>query len=401
MNELRGPLDIATDRVEAPDLAVQALAGARRRRTARRGVALAALAAVSVVVAAVVVDRAADQGVTPPVVELPTPTPKLIEQIAQPTFDPLQVEGLPDAPENLAPVLPEAVRLPAVSSWLTDEPIEAAVLAFRGEDAVALLGADGRWASVPYPVSADPFPWVALNADGTRLGISTPDGITVWTLATAERTFIPVPEDYHINEGDAAVFFWVGSLVLLDNRQPGLGGWLLDVPPSKPVSEPYPRGGVIGHASVDETGVVVESVFNIDTSGEKNKGVAELIDWAGGHARSVGFSEQVGELSSLQARADLVAGTRYGAVVLLNRDDLSEVAVLPVDDVEGNFQDGKAPVVALFHDGTILQQVPLLGSNHTGDWCLIAWRPTSGELSRVSCGATGGVPASYAVGLLD
>lgn len=213
MTDLHDLLARATDAVEAPGGAAAALREARRRTRRRRG-AVAGLAAATAVAAVVVAVRVGTGGAgdtSPPPAVSPTPTVSVV----QPTLDPRTVDDLPDAPDDLAPLLPDVLDLPTGSTpALSDDPVEAAVLTVRRSDALKVLGVDGGWRHVP-------LPWQngsdELSPDGTRLAVATETGVDVWTLGTGARVSLPFPAGYQ-SSGDVAWTWLDGRSLLLDDR---------------------------------------------------------------------------------------------------------------------------------------------------------------------------------------
>jgi hypothetical protein len=387
MNELHDLLDRATDRVGSPDLAGRALAGARRRRFVRRGVTVAAVAGVMVVVAVVGLNRP-HRDSAPPVTPSPTaPTaPTRLGALTQPPWDPRDVGQLTEALPDVAPGLPDVVAPPATAPALADRPVDAAVLSIRGNDALLLLTPGGAWRSVP-PPSRGTYGAV-LSSDGTRLAVDTGTGVTAWTLPTGVRTSVPFPAG-DPSPSDAHSWAWLDdSTLLLDD--PGTGSWTVNAATGQATRVPYPGDALSW--TVDSAGAVVESP---DVGAR-----AQIIDWASRPPRRVDTGASglgIGRLASLLADAATIVGVSGSDVVVLDRGDLEPRHVLPLRDPEDTFGDGKAPVVALLADETVLVQVPVFGNEFS--WRLVAWDPSSGRLTRVARGV-GPVPASYASGLL-
>jgi hypothetical protein len=371
VNELHDLLDRATDRVENPNLAARALVDARRCRTTHRGLLAAGLAAAVVVTATLVSQLGQpERDSAPPV----TPSPST--DITQSPWDPRDVDDLSPAAADVAPRLPDDVSPPATAIPLVGNPIDAAVLAFRGDDAILLLSTDGTWRSTS-PASGGTSGAV-LSADGTRLAVGTATGADIWTLSTGRRVRVAHPQES--TPGEYESWAWVDDSTLLydDGRA---GGWLVALPSGEATAVPYPNGSV----TVDPDGAVVESADDGTPP--------RLVDWAGGQPRRVNMT-RIGHLTSIQADADTVVGINGSSVVVATRSDLAPLHVLPLTNPQDNYGGGKLPVVGLLDDGTVLLQVPVFDAEFT--WRLVAWDPQTGEVTRLTRG-TGPVPASYAV----
>lgn len=377
MNELHDLLDRATDRLESPDLAANAMAVARRRRTRRRSVLTASGAAALVLAIALVGQlNRRDVDSAPPV----TPSPPRTD-ITQGPWGPRDVDELPPAAADVAPALPDVVDPPVSATPLAADSVDAAVLSFRGNDDVELLATDGTWRSVPLDSE---YGDSELTRDGTRLAVETETGVDIWDLPTGERTRLANPQGYRPRDV-YPIWAWIdNSTLLFDDPNPG--GWLVDSASGEATRVPYPFDS--GSRTVDAAGVVVES----SDFGKP----ARLVDWAGEVPRWVDMTG-IGRLSTIHADAETVVGTSGAKVVVANRVDLAPRHVLPLVDPEANYADGKLPIAALLDDGTLLLQVPVFGDEFS--WRLVAWDPRSGELTRVLRGA-GSVPASYATDLL-
>lgn len=394
MNEtdLFSVLDRATDAVESPDFAATALARARRRRTRRRG-ALAMGAAVVTVFAVVIAgelltgrDSSAPPSHTPPSQTPPTPspTPSPTKDVVQRPWDPREVDDLPGASADVAPVLPAVLKPPRTAEALSSQPIAAAVLSVRAEDAILLLATDGSWRSVPPPEVDSYESWESadLTPDGTRLAVQTLDGVDVWDLPTGEKTHLGLPEGYE--PWNSLSWTWVDrTTLLLDDYR---GGWLVDVASGAADRVPYPARTLYGW-TIDDAGALLESADYDEP--------AALTDWAGGDPRRIDTSE-IGRLETLQADADTVVGKAWNMVFAAARSDLTLVAALPIDDDENNYTPGLYPV-ALLDDGSVLIRTLVLGAEPT--WRLVAWEPGSGDLTMVTHGE--GIVASYATDLLS
>lgn len=181
-HDLHDVLERATDRLEAPGGAAAALVSARRRRRTRH--AIAGSAAAAVVVAGVAF--AGSLGGDAPREPEPAP-PVETELIAEVWLDQEVLDALPPAAADVAPVLPDVLRVPDLAPRIEDDPMEAAVLSVDDDADVLLLGTDGRWHCVVVADRTDAAP--TLSPDGTRLAVGVDGGFEVIELATGERTF--------------------------------------------------------------------------------------------------------------------------------------------------------------------------------------------------------------------
>ena len=190
MTGLHELLELATDRVEPAGLAPAALTTARRRRRTRR--AAAASAAVVAVVVGVV---AAGQlgGGTP---ADPEPAPP-VETVEPAPWDPRDVDRLPPAAADVAPLLPDVLRVPDLAPPVEDQPVEAAVLAVDDGADVLLLGTDGRWHCVVVADRRLRIPPV-LSDDGRRVSVASDHGTVVVDLATGDQVVRPGPLEHEL-----------------------------------------------------------------------------------------------------------------------------------------------------------------------------------------------------------
>jgi len=266
------------------------------------------------------------------------------------------------------------------------------VLSVRADSAILLLATDGTWRRVP-PPSQGGYGAV-LSADGTRLAVDTQTGVDAWDLPTGERTSVPFPSGYVPSE--SLEWAWVDdSTLLLDGANPAGGGWLVEAVSADATRVPYPGNALSW--TVDADGAVVEST-DYGTP-------AQLVDRAGDEPRRVDTAALgLGRLTSIRANGDTVVAVGGSAVlggpavVVIDRANLEPRHVLPLFNPGDNYGSGKAPVVAVLHDGTVLLQIPVYGSEFS--WRVVAWDPQSGQLTRVSRGGSGSVPWSYASGVL-
>jgi hypothetical protein len=303
----------------------------------------------------------------------------------EPPWDPRDVDDLPAAADQVAPWLPDVIEVPASSPALAERPVETAVLTVREDDALQLLGTDGSWRSVPLGRESGS---AELTADGTRLAVATETGVDIWDLPTGERTKLDNPAGFQAWEFVSWAWLDTTTLLLSDGSS---GGWRVDAASGKSTHVPYPASGLGWWGTVDPGGVVVESA----DYGRP----AQLTDWASGDPRRVDMRD-IGRLATIRADVDTVVGTSYDngpfAVYVADRSDLTPRDVLRVRDHEGNYSNGGLSVLALLADGTVLLRVAVFGKDFS--WRLVAWDPSSGDLSLVTRGAA--VLLSCATGLL-
>ncbi len=390
MNELHDLLAGATDRVENPRLEHAALRVARRRRTRRRGAAAAAAAsalAVAVVVGVQGVGRVGSPQPAAPTRTAPTPDPTPapspsvrdddVEKV-WPEWDPREVDRLPAAPDRVAPALPRTIAPPASSPPLADAPIDAAVVAVEQDGVAQVLGSGGEWRTVPV---AGRHPVLALSPSGTRLAISYyPDGdpsghdygVTTYDLASGSAAYVPVPDGF-VPRDDTGWSFRDDDTLLLVT---GARAYAVDAA-SGETSETFAPSGI--ESTLDPDGAWLTSA-DFDQPNV-------LTDYAGGAPREVSM-DLTGRLSRLQANADTVVGTTYDdqqySVVVADRETLTPQHRLPVLDPEANYSNWGLGTLALTDDGTVLLRVAKIDRSGGHGSRVVAWRPSTGELSVVS-----------------
>jgi hypothetical protein len=212
--------------------------------------------------------------------------------------------------------------------------------------------------------------------------------VEAWDLATGESTAVPFPPDL-LRPSEFRSWAWVDdSTLLLHNA--GAGGWLVDVASGDATPVPYPENPLSW--TVDADGAVVESADYLAP--------AQLIDWAGQEPRRVDLGADglgIGRLTSVHANADTVVGVSGATIVVIDRADMEPRAALPLVNPQDNYGSGKAPVVALLDDGSVLFQIPVYADEFS--WRLVAWSPQSGGFTLVTRGV-GSVPASFATAIL-
>jgi hypothetical protein len=391
MNELHDLLARATDRVDNPRLEHEALQVARRRRTRRRGAAAAAVASalvVTVVVGVQGVDRvsspqpAAPTHTTPtsPLEPTPPPTPSHPDDVGKvwPEWDPREVDQLPAAPDEVAPSLPRTIAPPPSSPQLNDSPIDAAVVAVEQDGVAQVLGPGGEWRTVPI---AGRYPTLSLSPRGTRLAISyyldgEPShhdyGVTVHDLASGAAAHFQVPDGFVPRDDTGWSFYDEDTLLLVTGTQ----AYTVDARTGETAETTAPSGM---EATLDPEG-------NWLTSADFDQPNI-LTDHAGGTPRDVSM-DRTGRLSRLQANEDTVVGTTYDdqqfSVVVADRETLTPQHRLPVLDPEANYSNWGLGTLALADDGTVLLRVAKIGRRGGEGSRVVAWKPSTGELSIVS-----------------
>ncbi|MCD4527280.1 hypothetical protein [Nocardioides sp. cx-173] len=384
MTELHDLLDRATDGIESPRLEQVALQTARRRRTASRGAAAAVVASALVVAVVVGTQVGGDRtGGLPPAgpsetpAAPPTSAPPEATVKVWPRWDPRKVDGLPAAPARFAPALPDVIDPPDTSPLLSDDPVEAAVLAVEQSGVAQVLGTDGEWRTVPLDGR---YPIVSLSPDGTRLAVfydyDTRDlphdyGVALHHLATGETSQLDPPAGFE--PWDSAGWSFLDEETLLFTSGPQAYEVVIGSGETEQMT--VPAG--ISKTSDPEGGWLVSADWT-----EPNV----LTDYAGGTPREVSMV-RTGRLLGIQADADTVVGTSYDRrpfqVVVADRRTLTPRYRLPVLDFEGNYSNWGLGTVAIADDGTVLLRVAAIARRVDG-FRLVAWEPTTGELSVVS-----------------
>jgi hypothetical protein len=314
----------------------------------RTGVVAAAAGAAVLLVAACGVAPDDSQGTVVPVRVASTTASETVPSNTEPKkdprrWDPRDVDDLPDALDEVAPLLPAVIDPPSSARPLVEAPIEAAILTISRRRTVFVLSTDGSWRSIPVP---EPHAWANLSRGGTRLLFTEQNDVEVWDLTTGDRRTIPFPED--LVPWDYTRAKWVDeSTYLLDDYR---GGWLVDLAGCSTRRVPYPTEFVW---TVDDDGAVVE---------------------------------RPGRLERLVATSRSIIGTTYGdgrfRVVVADRPGLEPRAVLPLRDFEGNYSNWALGPVAVLGDGAVLLWVAVVGKDD--GWRLVAWDPDTDDLSLVS-----------------
>jgi hypothetical protein len=367
MSELHDLLATATDRIESPRLEQAALTTARRRRTRRRGAAAAVVAAAVVVAVVVGTHLGAERtGGLPPAAPTQTPSPSVTTPPGStatvwPRWDPREVDDLSAEPGRIAPAVPDVIDPPDSSPLLSDDPVEAAVLVVEEDGVAQVLGTDGDWRTVPLDGR---YPMVSLSPDGTRLGIyylysgtEHDYKMTVHDLPTGESRSVQPPPAFEPWDYPDWTFVDEATLMLTSGPQTfvvqissGEAEALTSVPLGL-ARTLDPAGNLLVSADFDQPNV--------------------LTDFAGGTAREASMN-RTGRLSRIQADADVVVGTSY---------DGRPFNVVVAD--EANYRNWGLGPVAIADDGTVVLRVAAIGRQVDG-FRLVAWEPTTGELSVVS-----------------
>lgn len=377
MTDLRTLLDLATDEIGSPDLAPEALATARRRRTRRRGVVagLAAGAAVAGVVAVPEVlgpdpvrERPAEQPVPSPTPSpaLPEPAPSLPSIPADarhPAWDPATAAELPYYPIES---LPTVLALEGSKSSPGDRA-EPLALSRSANDKLLLQYGARSWYGLRRPAEGGDLWDSALSRDGARVAVLGEGGLfwcdAVEVCPSWER--VDVPETL-LDEDTRMTWTQDSSRVVLAGADTA---YVVDLDSGEVVERPTLGGGTAFDFAAD--GELVTS----------------------------------GTTASLAAYADAVAATTVAddgnsGLVALERDDLSVRRFLPVQgDVRGMVERGELRVVQWLNRDTVLFSVldPDTQTVHLVTWDLAAWD----ELGEENHGHVASYPATYDVSLRD
>jgi hypothetical protein len=218
MTELHDLLHRATDRVETPGLASDALAVARCRRRSRRAGVVASTTVAVVVVGVALAGWMGDA------TDEPRPAPP-VGTIAPTSLDLQDVADLPDADPSVEPLLPARLDVPDLAPHVEDDPVDAAVLSVDDGADVLLLGTDGKWRCVVVDGKTQPAPM--LSPRGTRLAVATTDGVVTVDLATGVQSRRPLPTGFAPTEAGTVGMSWLDEqrLLFVD----GGGGRVVDV----------------------------------------------------------------------------------------------------------------------------------------------------------------------------
>ncbi len=316
----------------------------------------------------------------------PTATPSVSTEVEQELWDPRTVDDLPPADPAVAPALPDVIEPPESSPLLTDEPIEAAVVAVVQKDVIQVLGVDGSWRSVAAELET---PFAVLSPEGTELAVyyyaDSEIGATVYDVGTGERQVVPFPDGY-VPWDFTRWAFPDEDTLLLDDLE---GGFMIDLDSGVAQRVPFPTGFTW---TFDAAGIVVESA---DVSGPPS-----LTDWSTGEPRTL---TRTRGLERIRADSDSVAGvTNDGSpfsVLVADRASATPRSMLRVRDVEGNYSNGGLGVLAIGDDGSVVLRVAAPARTAGVGVRVVRWDPATGLLSLVSSKAGFDV-VSFAEGLL-
>jgi hypothetical protein len=340
VTELQDLLHRATDRIDGPDLAARALAGARRRRAHRRGIVAVVAAAAAVVAVVVSVELTTGGGarVDPPPAQSPSPTPTQAVATApaidpariQPVWDPRDVEGLPVTD----------LGVPRVMESLVPGVVTRPVAVLDDGERALLVSGDGRSEELPLPDGLGELRTVSLSPDGTRLAVTGISG-----------------------------FFW----------RPQGGAW----------------------QRVGDAGEGVAITWAPDGTPRLGDG-DDLID-ATSYGALENLQRQVGSTSSVAAaRANATWPEErqrddYDGLIAIERETLATRGFLRVPDQRGYYVDGGTltPIAWLDQDTVAFTVLPKGAAKSY----LVAWDVETGRLSRISCWERS-FSAVFATGLL-
>ncbi|NYJ01812.1 hypothetical protein HNR19_002510 [Nocardioides thalensis] len=384
LSGLSGVLDRATERIATPHLAATTLRVAGARRARRRAVAGTVVAVVAVVGAASFVATQRDEAPPAPVGSSPATATSAggIDPSAQRLWDPFTLADAPLAES----VLPERLDPPDLPPSVLDHPMDAAVLAWpeEGED-VKLLGANGEWRCIPGTDDAATSTWwysnPALSSDGSRVALTTEEGVLVVDVTTGDQQVVPWPDDLAPPWDTAPQVRWLpgdaGLAVMSwrDNRAVSLDGEWSEAP-------------FAGYSvAIDPDGAIIEHRWR----------TSELVEWQDGKVTSrVDFPWQ-GE--RFVARHGLVAFTTgslgdppRGGPVVADSSTGELVAYAPIRDPHAAYSDnGGLTAQGFLHEDTVLLLVKpdaVAEQRHDLDtWHLVAWHFRTGEFERVTSGA--------------
>ena len=398
MTDLRTLMDLATDRVDGPDLVHSALLTVHRTRTRRRR-AVAAVATVVAVAGVVSVPRAldtADPGGEPAGTPTPSPTPTQEVQLPMipddarhAALDPETAEGLPHYSIDSLPT----VLVPEGSSSSPGDREEPLVLARSDDDRLALEYGDRAWYGLQRPGSGGDLWDSALSRDGARVAVVGEGGL-FWCDAVAvcpswSRADVPaevVAEDSRITwTQDSA------RLILTTVET----GYEVDLDTGLLIELPFLAG---------------DTAFDLAPDGRlvtRPAGAPTITEFDGTSGTPDGPpTPELGSLTYLSAFEDAVAVTRVtddgddGLLVLNRDDDLTVRAFLPINgDVRGMVERGELRPVQWLNKVTVLFSVLVDDVRSAGKQDvvhLVAWNTLTGDLGRV-----GGYPASADVSLRD
>ncbi len=397
---LHDVLTRATDEIESPDLAVTALASARRRRLRHRGAlaAVGSMVAVTSVVAVIALVDANDE--TPaPAPGVPTfpsldplqdQAPPIPDEVVQPFWDPVDLE---DAPYDATTRLPSTLEPPSVMDSLDASPMDVAVAALIRQGKVAMVAPDGSWRAVDLPEEpSSTGENVALSRDGTLIAVTGRSAL--WWRALDEpgwiRTEYPTgvsaPRDH-----SPGVRFIAPDQVLLAAWP---NSWLVDLTTGESQVlkyDAYP-------SAPDAAGTVVS--FGV----VRQQGFERVLrEWRGTDpVRSVGI-DALESLTSPAVSEAMIGAARgdggwageptksdWDGLIALDRETLETRAYLPIRGRGSGYSDGGAMgAIAWLDDDTLLARVvpdEPSGSPQAPGY-LFTWNTASGLVSWVSVAA--------------
>ncbi len=370
-NDLGAVLERATDRIDAPGRAADALVEARRRRVRQRGAAagLVAAAAVLAVVVGVRLASGPTSGTGLPPAESPTATPSVtatapaIPRAAiQPVWDPRGAEGLPVV----------ELGVPRVMEELTPGVVTRPVAVLDDGERALLVSADGLSADLDLPEGLGRSRDVSLSPDGTRLLAVGLSGI-YWRTVDGEWQRVERPGV----SGEAQVTWLPDSSGVIARDYDG--AVRLDLSSGEVEELPYLRG--VSHVGIGPDGSIISTE------------PGQVAEWQDGEEQSrlaTGPLEglvlpAVGESAIAFARSNLVlrdrADDRDGLVVV-DRETFETRAYLPVPDHHYYVHaEELRPVTWLDEDTLAFIVLPKDAAKEY----LLTWNVETGEVSRISC----------------
>jgi hypothetical protein len=402
-DDLHDLLTRATDAIESPGLATGVLPIVRKRRKRRRGAlaAAGATAAVAVVLVGVTVTgegKPQPAPKPPTTVSTPTPAPDPARGAVKPRWDPFTIV---DAPLRDS-VLPQHLEPPASAPTVTDQAMEAAVLAWplEGRD-LLLLGTDGEWRSAPGTADAvaealsGGLP--ALSPDGHQVAMSTISGIRVvdatntGTLRSGLQRTIPWPAQISENWDIPPGLLWLpdGQGWIVQHWQ---GTWVVE-----PDGEAYrpPFGGTYQNMSglaVDDDNTLVERRWY-----EHDFDKRDLRVWRDGEVESRVEFHYWGDndLATQDGLLAMVGGADYlpgdGGPMVFDAATGQLLAYLPITDPNAYYTDGGylGALGFLDPDTVLLHVTPVdihSSDNRNTTSHLAAWHLDSGDFERLTSG---------------
>lgn len=392
-----GPaLDLATDRIDAPQLASTVVAEARRRRTRTGLLAAAGTAAAVAIVVATLQSPGPDGEQRPVAPSSPSVTPSgtgssspdPVDDGVLPRWDPFTIAGEP----HHESMLPRRVDPPESAPSLSGLPLSAAVLAWPevGQD-LRLLGTDGTWRSVPGTANAvagtlRDVVGPALSKDGRQVAMSTNEGILVVDVTSGERRTIAWPDEIAGPWDTAPALLWLpdGAGFAVLHWQ---ATWLvtLDGEGSK-----APYGGTYGGVlAFDPDGTVVERRWE----------QRDLRVWQNDRVvTAVPFPYWGERLVARHGKAALTGGgdglPADGGPMVLDAATGDMLAYAPIRDPNSVYSDnGHLTAKGFLDEDTVLLLVGPMDfrtmSPGEETWHLVAWDSRTGTVERLTSGDPG------------